>query len=293
MRANTTAPNLAAVVRLMSISLLVALASCHRAHRVEVEPTRDASTQPSPADAESARESGESAFEESQRLAAWYEVRVFVSDWGKAVDHHDADALEGFYADEVGYYGRRRSKAAVILAKKTDWKAEPGFRLEIPGFIDVKIDWNNITSVFFMRSGKPNALREGNLRLVLRRSDGGPPRIVEENEEVDAAKHREICKEMATQVVYSLPAVKRQIARAEARVDASGGKLRFGGIGPQDDNSPDGFSVTFGISSDERIESIVEYSVDHDGLLNVAIPPEPPPDIPPNARRRVAKACRR
>ena len=290
-RANKTDLALTAALRLTSISLLVTLASCHRAH--QIEPTRDASTQPSAAVAEAARDSGESALEEAQRLAAWYEVRVFVADWGKAVDRHDADALEGFYADEVGYYGRRRSNAAVILAKKADWKAEPGFQFQIPGYIDVRIDGDTITSIFFMRSGKPNALREGNLRLVLRRSDGGSPRIVEENEEVDVAKRREICEEIAAQVVYSLPAVKRQVARAEARVDASGGKLRFGGIGPQDDNSPDGFFVTFGISSDEAIESIVQYAVDHDGLLTVAIPPEPPPNIPPNALRKVAIACRR
>jgi hypothetical protein len=111
-----------------------------------------------------------------------------------------------------------------------------------------------------------------------------------EDELDEAALDR--CQNVAAEAVNGLPEVKRAMAEAEARIEASGDKLRYGGIGPQDLNAPEGFTVSLGIHSDERFEDIVNYGVDRRGHLTVTVPGS---EVFPPAKvlEAVERACKR
>jgi hypothetical protein len=126
----------------------------------------------------------------------------------------------------------------------------------------------------------------------------GKPRIAAKRPSATAsadamAPSAAACDVTAAEVVNALPAVQRSLAQAVARADASNGKLRYGGIGPQDLNDPDGFSASYGLHSDESYETVVSYHVDREGLLTVDIALEGPVVVAPADLRRVARVCRR
>jgi hypothetical protein len=230
---------------------------------------------------------------EDKALGVGGEVWQFVSAWSDALDRHDTNALGGLYAEEVGFYGQRRTKAAVVHAKQAVLNSCPTFRQQIPGFIDVRSVEDFYVARFSAHFGASNDLRDRDLRLVLRRGDGGPLLIVEEVDDATAEKQQERCETVAAEVVNALPQVKRRIAQAWARADASGGRLRFGGIGPQHVDVPNGFFASIGIHSDERCETVASYEVDRDGRLRLSIAGEPLPVVSPGALGRVARACKR
>jgi hypothetical protein len=222
------------------------------------------------------------------------EERRLVGAWNDALNRHDTKALESLYADRVSFYGERRSKADVVRAKQAAFRAERDFQQQIPGFIDVTRGVGDYSVArFSKRSGRPDHLRETKAKLVLGRGDGGPLRIFEEADEKAAEKQQAACETTAAEVVNALPQVKRRLAEAWARVDASNGKLRAGGLGPQDLDSPEEFSASIGIHGDESFETVVWYRVDREGRMTVGLEDQGTIDLPPAALRRVARDCRR
>jgi hypothetical protein len=87
-----------------------------------------------------------------------------------------------------------------------------------------------------------------------------------------------------------MPEIKKATARAMGDARASGGRARFGGVGPIDDPG-DGFTVGIGTHTDERFEAAAWYSVDGSGHLSVTVLGA---DLLLDADvlRRVARACR-
>jgi hypothetical protein len=274
-----------------SLPLLVASTGCRHERRAPTERALHTSVPMVAPDASSDPVSAESP--EDKSLGVGGEVWRFVGAWSDAIDRHDRSGLEPFYAEEVGFYGQRRAKAAVVRAKQAILDEDPTFHQQIPGFIDVSREEDYFVVRFALRSGASNAARDTDVRLVLRRGDAGPLLIVEEADQAAATKQQEICETIAAEVVNGLPQVKRRIADAWARVDASGDKLRFGGIGPQNVDIPDGFVASIGIHSDEAFETVVSYRVDRDGRLTVSIASEAPPVVSPSALQRIARACKR
>jgi hypothetical protein len=274
-----------------SVASLVACSGCRHERRVPTHRTLLTSATTVAPDAASDPVSTESP--EDKSLGVGGEVWRFVGAWSDAIDRHDCGALEAFYADEVGFYGQRLAKAAVVRAQQAVLDKNPTFHQRVPGFIDVSREEDYLIARFSLHSGASNDLRDTDVRLVLRRGDGGPLLIVEEADEAAATKQQETCEAIAAEVVNALPQVKRRIADAWARVDASGDQLRFGGIGPQHVEIPDGFFASIGIHSDEAFETVVSYEVDRDGHLTVSIANEAPPVVSGRALGRVARACRR
>jgi hypothetical protein len=279
----------ATVVRIATIPLLVASTGCRHGHHNPPERAPRASASGS-ATPPAAASSAPPAAEWPVNSEEWR----LVGAWNDALNHHDTKALEALYADRVSFYGQRRTKAEVIRAKQAAFQAEPDFQQQIPGFIDVTRGVGDYSVArFSKRSGQPDHLRETEAKLVVGRGDGGPLRIFEEADQAAAGKQQAACDATAAEVVNALPEVKRRLREAWARVDASNGKLRAGGIGPQDLDSPDEFSASIGIHSDESFETVIWYRVDREGRITVGLEDQGTIDLPPAALRRVARDCRR
>jgi hypothetical protein len=282
----TVARGAASIAHAASIMLLAA--GCHGKHRALARRT------PAPLAASASVPNAEASDAAPADWAVNGPVWRFVVEWNSALDHHDAKALQALYADRLSYYGQRRSKAEVIRAKQAAFESEPDLHQQIPGFIDINLGIGDyFRARFWKLSGKPDQLNGTNAKLVIERGDGGPLQIVEEADDDASEKQNSLCDWTAADVVNALPAVKQSVAKAFARADASNGKLRFGGIGPQDLSAPDGFFVSMGLHSDERFETVVLYGVDREGLLTVQIEWENSVAVPPAALRKVAQACRR
>ena len=106
-----------------------------------------------------------------------------------------------------------------------------------------------------------------------------------------AEGERPACATVAEQVVNDLPEVKRAVAEMVRVAEKSGGRARFGGMGPTEDGK-DGFTGGIGLHTDERFEGEIWYSVDAEGHLGVTVMGEDL-DLAAAAKRTVEEACRK
>jgi hypothetical protein len=270
------------------LGVLIVTAGCHGKPRTVGQRTPAAT----PADATPSV--ADASDPVAAELAVNGPVWRWVTEWSSAIARHDLDALRAMYGERVSFYGRRRSSDDVIRAQQAVFAAQPDFRQEIPGFIDIARGVGDYYVIRFWKlSGRTGGLRGNTTKLVVVRGDGGPLLIVEEADDEASTRQNAACEETAADVINALPAVRLSVAQAIARAQASHGALRFGGIGPQDSGDPEGFSVSLGLNSDERFESVVSYSVDREGRLSASAASAGPVVVPPAALRKVERVCRR
>jgi hypothetical protein len=243
--------------------------------------------------------------------------------WNRALDRHDVRALDALYAQDVCFYGQRKSKSAILDSKQRALSADSSFQQQIVGPIEVTpvVSGESAIATFVKRSGDPGHLRDVRARLFLKnfavdyaRPDA-PWTIVGENDatapststldgcESEAAHStRNIpdvdarCDEVASKVFNGLPEVQRALARMRAEYDARAKgepNIAMGGFGPQD-NGDGSFTVARGLQTPERFEGAADYRVDRaTGRLEVSIPGEEDPHMSASDLRKVEAACKR
>jgi hypothetical protein len=131
---------------------------------------------------------------------------------------------------------------------------------------------------------------------VAKRIPDGHLAIVEESDDPSdaAAKARrtgaEHCYAAASAAVHAVPEVAEFERSAMKAADASGGRARYGGIGPQEEG--DGrFGVGLGYHTDERYEGHVWYEVDRrTGKIELTVDGASA-ELGREAERRVREAC--
>jgi hypothetical protein len=223
-------------------------------------------------------------------------ARRAVYAWSSALDRHDVDGLAPLYADRVRFYGKDLTRDAVLSRKQDALRAQPTFRQEIVGPIDLQpADPGEVAARFTKRSGAAKRMRITRARVVLGAGAGGVLRVVEESdEEADkpsaAPSHRDLanCEGTTAKLVQALPQVKKAVAEAMAAAAHAGPDTHFGSITPVEDD--DGFTVELGIDTPDRFEASVFYSVDAAGAVSVTVEGE---DIavPAHVARAVRAAC--
>jgi hypothetical protein len=215
---------------------------------------------------------------------------ALVEAWSAALDGHHVERLPPLYAESVRFYGRRLSRDAVVAAKTSALSKQTRFRQQLvttPNLERAGTDTLNVT--FVKRSGEPDEQRDVPAKLVLALAPTGTWQIIEE---ADAPSETpSSCQDQASQLVNALPEVQRAVRDAQTAADASGGRARFGGIGPIEEPSG-AFSASLGIHTDERFETYVAYEVDRQGRLSVAVFGSEL-TLSPASLRSVAKACKR
>jgi len=213
--------------------------------------------------------------------------------WSDALDRHDLAALERLYGASVLFYGQRRSKAAVVAAKRAAFEKQPSFHQELIGDIALEpAGEERVTATFTKRSGDSAAFSVDTATLVLAPA-GGSYVIVEEADMASLqrqASRGSSCEAKASEVVNALPEVQRATADAIKDAEGSDGGASFGGVGPNDDGDG-GLTFALGVHTDERFETRVVASVARNGALTVSILGSEVP-VPPRALRAVREACR-
>src|SRR5262245_52557938 len=124
-----------------------------------------------------------------------------VRAWNEALDRHDLDALEKLYAGTVRFYGRDRSKAAVIAAKRTAFAKQPKFNQAIVGEIHLSLSLDVFSASFLKVTGPDVLAINGTLGL---KASGSNFLIVEEGDEESAKQElgaRAACETKVTEVV--------------------------------------------------------------------------------------------
>lgn len=268
--------------------LLLASSGCRRDEvprpKAKPKPVAQASATPS-VPAPSASQKEEPLSPEAQ--AALKTVRA----WNDALDRHDLDALRGLYASTVRFYGQDRSNAAVIAAKRAAFAKEPAFRQEIVGEITLSLNLGVFTASFLKVAGPPTAFLAINAKLGVKAVDG-KFLVVEETDEVSMKKELGAdtdCATKVSEVLDSLPEVKRAEEGALDEIRRSDGGWRMGGIGPTEDGEG-GFTAQVGIFTEDRLDTRYWYSVDRKGQLSVTTSAGPA-EIPREALRSVKAAC--
>ena len=270
-------------------TLLLAASSCRREEALlpkeksqPVTSTRSAPSSPAP-----------SASQMPSPLSAEDEaVLRKVRAWNQALDRHDVETLGKLYADKVRFYGQERSKVAVMSAKRTALKKQPGFRQELIGEISLERNNGNVRATFQKKSGLP-----GNFLVISATLELAPHAgdfvIVEESDQASAQKEPVNgggCEEKAAEVAHALPEAKRAITEAMQEADRSDGGSSFGGFGPNEDGEG-GFSAAEGLHTDGRFEPRFVYSVDRKGRLTVMAGGQEL-EVPRDALKAVADACK-
>lgn len=270
-------------------ALLAALAiGCRKA---EQRPQKDTHSPPASAATTASSALGLSAAPSGQ--APEDPAAAAVLAWSNALDRHDLATLATLYADPLRFYGRTLTKAAVVGAKAAAFRKQPTFRQQIIGpIVSTRADDGTLTATFTKQSGDDGKLSQVAAKLVLRLGDGGTWMVVEEADasSVPAAAVGG-CEEKVAEVVNALPEVKRAVADGQAAADKSRGRATFGGMGPNDDGDG-GFTVSMGLHTEERFETLVTYSVDGKGRLTV-FAGGPELELPAATLRSVERACRR
>jgi hypothetical protein len=274
--------------RFTSAVLLGVIALSCRKEEQRVRKATSAASSPTTANIVAARSAPVPSVQAPEEAAL-----VVVRTWSDALDRHDLTKLETLYADEVRFYGRSLTKAAVLESKAAALRKQTTFRQQIMGPITSgSSDGGILTATFTKRSGEEGKLTETSAKLVLRWEAARTWQIVEEADlGGDPGTELGGCQERVAEVVNSLPAVKRAIAEGQAAADESGGRATFGGIGPTEDDDG-GFSARIGLHTQESFEALVSYSVDGKGRLTVnagGVDLE----LPAATLRSVERACRR
>jgi len=216
-----------------------------------------------------------------------------VRAWSDALDRHDLAALERVYGASVVFYGRPRTKSAVLAAKRVAFAKQPTFRQELIGDVALERgDDARVTATFTKRSGTDAAFSVDTATLVLAPSPAGY--VVVEEADADSLRRQasspSACEAKASEVVNALSEVRRATADAMRDADQSDGGARFGGVGPNDDGEG-GITFALGVHTDERFETRVVASVSRDGVLTVTISGDDVA-VPAAALRAVREACR-
>ena len=246
-----------------------------------------------------------------------------VYGWNQGLTRRDLTALGELYAEDVCFYGKRMSKAAVLASKERALAADGSFQQQIIGPVEVVpiVSGESAIATFVKRSGDPGHLRDVRARLSLKNfaidyaHPDAPWTIAGENDttvdskpaldncEAEVAHStRNIpdpdarCDEAASKVFNELPEVKRALARAwadyAARVKTEP-SIAVGGFGPQD-NGDGILTVARGLHTNDRFEETAAYRVDRaTGGFEVAVTGEDDPHIAASDLRRVQALCKR
>jgi hypothetical protein len=128
-----------------------------------------------------------------QRRATLAEAEGVVRTWNDALDRHDVGALEGFYAEQVQFYGKSLPRPTVLSSKRAVLVGKSTFHQQIIGEVWPKVagevDGGAITAItteFEKRSESAGKVLNVHARLGLQRSDGGTFVIAEETDDVTA-----------------------------------------------------------------------------------------------------------
>lgn len=123
-----------------------------------------------------------------------------VTDWDKAHNDHNAQALGALYAPSVEFYGKHLSNAQVVAAKDQAFKRDPAFRQQLSN-LKIELSLNGATATFskgWFANGKAHnvgaSLQLGALDgrfLILKESDVtvgaakvGPPATIKCGDQV-------------------------------------------------------------------------------------------------------------
>jgi ketosteroid isomerase-like protein len=223
------------------------------------------------------------------------EPRRVVLAWNAALDQHDLATLERLYGDPVMLYGRATSRSALVAAKRRALGGASEFHQALVGEIRLTSTGSStVAAVFTKRSGNHGKLADVEGKLVLRREDGGAWVIIEETDALTEARRAKSepssCEAVARTIVEALPVVKQTISRLVRAAEKSGGRARFGGVGPLDEEGG-GFTAGIGLHTDQRFEAEIWYAVDSAGVLRVTVAGEDAA-IPADALRTVERACK-
>jgi hypothetical protein len=221
------------------------------------------------------------------------EAKAVTEAWSAALDRHDVAALEPLYGDRVAFYGNVASRSAVLEAKRRALGPKSTFRQTIADVEPASITHDEelrVVVTFTKRSGSPPKLATVDAKLVLA---GRPLRIVEESDTPSDEKAKEKslsrCQTVASEVVQSLPPVKKLLADVAAELPKYPDRF-MGGLGvlPNENGK---FSTGIGVHHPDRYEALVWYDVDNDGALHVSAMGEDVP-VPPAMQARVVAACK-
>lgn len=284
---------------LLGVVALLAVGACRREERPQPRPTPQSTPQRAAAPPPAAAPPTESASAPSPPPTPEAQVASkTVRAWNTALDRHDLVALEKLYAGSVLFYGRPRSRASVVSAKRAAFARQPGFRQELIGDVTVeRLGDGTLSASFTKKAGPPEDFLVISGKLVLSPSASGYL-VAAESDEASARRDASAqpsgstvsdCEATASEVANALPEVKRTLALAMKEADESDGGARFGGMGPNDDGEG-AFTAAMGLHTDDHFEARFVYSVDRNGRLTVVAGGQEL-EIPRSSLQAVAAAC--
>lgn len=196
-----------------------------------------------------------------------------VRAWNDALARHDLKKLETIYADEVFFYGFKRSRADVLRAKKAEFDRQPNFAQEIIGNIELyrAVD-DSVFATFVKKGATLDGFLVADAKVVLR---GDPLLVIEESDATSLQEQRAIpdgCYEKTHEVVSAIPEVMRIRAETKRQWEQSDGGQRYGGWGPgPKPNDEGGWESVEGLYIEEHLNIRVAYEVDRSGHLTVRV----------------------
>ena len=211
--------------------------------------------------------------------------------WNEALERHDLVKLEKVYANEVLFYGYKRSKADVLAAQRAHFQKHPKFHQEIIGKIELQRVFDDLVQArFTKKSGTPEDFEVVSSKLDLR----GVEFLVDEESDEKNSSEQEVmpegCQAKIRHALDATPGIARVGAQITRDAEKSKGRAQVGGFGPQPDGEG-GFDFVEGLSTGDRLESRITYHVDRGGKLTVrALSAEV--KIPQAALEAVEQACR-
>ena len=171
--------------------------------------------------------------------------------WSSALSRHAVDELPAFYAPQVVFYGRHKTAAEVVDAKRGALAKAPQFRQSVS---NVHIDKgpNGFVLRFQKLSGQ-GALKAVDARLVLE-SSSDKLAIVEESDaptdQRTATPAATSCAEAVEPIVGNHPVILADMARVAREYP----NVNAGGLSYDQVEVPDRFSASRGYFHEDRYE---------------------------------------
>lgn len=171
--------------------------------------------------------------------------------WSSALSRHAVDELASFYAPQVVFYGRHKTAAEVVAAKRVALEKAPRFRQSVS---DVKIDAgpNGFVLRFTKLSGD-GPLKAVDARLVLESSQNKLVIVEESDAPTDqrtAPPTPTTCAEAVGLIVGSHPVIAADVARVAREYP----EVNAGGMSYDQVDRPDHYSASQGYFHEDRYE---------------------------------------